>query len=115
MTELIHANTTFLEKYHKCALHMHDCGFNITTCSIFENEDKKQVKRPYIPTRGKDKFKWSRNKPMTKEEITKNLEQIKKEGKQVLFGFFPGEITHGKYKGKYSWSLDFDEAGLVKK
>lgn len=59
--------------------------------------------------------KWTRDNPLTKEEILKSIKKIKQQNKEPLIGFFPGFITRGKYKGKYSWAIDFDEKDLVEK
>ncbi|GAG71690.1 unnamed protein product, partial [marine sediment metagenome] len=57
--------------------------------------------------------KWTRENPLTKDEIIKSIELLQKEDKDVYIGFFPGEIKRGKHKGKYTWGVDFDDKTLV--
>lgn len=96
------------------ALHLYDQGFNVTTATIFKikNEETGKIeekKQPYCPTR-KNPKKWPDKNPLTRDEIKQCLKKIQKVGMTPLIGFFPGEITRGKYKGFFTFGIDFDDS-----
>jgi len=92
-------------KIEDFATFIHNCGFNVTTVTL-------DSKRPYVPIR-EDPHKWTRDTPLSIEELLQSINQIKSEGKEALIGFFPGYISKGKYKGKYTWAIDFDDKDLI--